>query len=259
MFFESSHSLNDNEFHTATGKELDFLPHLHQSFEFFSVTQGRAYVTVDGKEYRLEPSQAVLIFPYQVHSYRSEPDAAYLLCIFSPWLVPSFYQKTKNHLPASNRFDYLLQPPLNQDNIFLQKAFAYEICGIFDRHATYTQSSGQKGELLTQLLLFIAQNYKSECLLKKAAEQVRYDYAYLSKFFKRTVGLPFHSYVNLLRLQEACRLIGTTDRSAASIAEECGFSSLRTFYREFKRYTGLSPMEYKKNCFAPGKTVFSLK
>lgn len=246
MFFESHHSLDDNEFHIGMGENLNFWPHLHQSFEFFLVTKGEAKVIVDQKEYELKPEQAVLIFPYQVHSYQSEQASSFLMCIFSPWLVPHFYQKIKNRLPDSNLFQYQLKKNPDQTNVFLQKAFAYEICGIFDQYAHYQNSEDQKDELLAQLLLYITQHYKSQCLLKQAAEQVRYDYVYLSKFFKRAVGIPFHAYVNQIRLQESCRLMKTTNQPIANIAEECGFLSLRTFYREFKRYTGISPKEYKK-------------
>lgn len=248
MLFESQHSLDDNEFFFGSGKNMVFFPHLHQSFEFFLVTRGQAQVKIDGKDYCLKQNQAVLIFPYQVHSYcETEYESEFLMCIFSPWLVPSFHQKTKRLLPLSNQFFHQFRRVPKGENIFLQKAFAYEICGIFDQTAEYTSScTGQKNELLTQLLLFISQNYKSECLLKQAVKQVRYDYVYLSKFFKRTVGVSFHSYVNQMRLQEARRLMQATDQPIAQVAEECGFSSLRTFYREFKHFTGITPMEYKK-------------
>ncbi len=247
MFFESHHSIDEQEFHVGSGNNMFSLPHLHLSFEFFMVTKGQTKVTIDGKEYQLKPNQAVLIFPYQVHSYQSQQNSAFFLCIFSPWLVPHFYQKTKQSLPDSNRFDYHPQKYPPEENIFLQKAFAYNICGKFDQQANYMSAAeGQKDELLTQLLLFITQHYKSDCLLKTAAKYVQYDYVYVSKFFKRAVGLSFHSYVNQFRIQEACRLIKATNQPISLVAEECGFPSLRTFYRDFKRFTGFTPKEYKK-------------
>jgi len=100
--------------------------------------------------------------------------------------------------------------------------------------------------LLTQLLLYITEHYKSECLLKNAAKELLYDYAYLSKFFKKSTGLPFHAYVINMRLQESIRLLRSTESSINHIAEECGFSSVRTFHREFKHLFGITPTVYRK-------------
>ena len=107
-------------------------------------------------------------------------------------------------------------------------------------------SGKNDNQILVSLLLFADKNFKSKCLLRDAASTIGYDYAYISKLFKRKAGISFRQYVNNLRIIESKQLLRSDAKSIEEIAEACGFSSLRTFDREFKNQNGISPSEYKK-------------
>ncbi|MBR6765080.1 MAG: helix-turn-helix transcriptional regulator [Clostridia bacterium] len=55
------------------------------------------------------------------------------------------------------------------------------------------------------------------------------------------------SYVNGLRLNEAKRLLKTTDKNVTDIAIEAGFNTIRSFNRAFFAEMGETPTEYRKN------------
>jgi YesN/AraC family two-component response regulator len=97
-----------------------------------------------------------------------------------------------------------------------------------------------------ELLRYAEQSFRSDCLLRDAAARIGYDYAYVSKFFKRRVGLSFRQYVNLLRINEARRLLKETSDGISEIKDACGFRCLRTFDREFFTVTGKTPSEYRR-------------
>jgi AraC-like DNA-binding protein len=62
----------------------------------------------------------------------------------------------------------------------------------------------------------------------------------------REMGMSFSEYVNRLRVQHAARLLDEgRDLSHAELAERSGFSSITSFYRNFKLYAGCSPKEYQ--------------
>jgi AraC-like DNA-binding protein len=82
--------------------------------------------------------------------------------------------------------------------------------------------------------------------LRDAASSIGYDYAYISKLFKRKVGISFRQYVNNLRIIESKPLLTAGDKSIGEIAELCGFSSLRAFDREFLNQVGVTPSKYQK-------------
>ena len=54
-------------------------------------------------------------------------------------------------------------------------------------------------------------------------------------------------YVNLVRIQKACDLMTRDDSSMDVIAQECGFASVSTFTRNFKKMLKTTPYQWKLN------------
>ncbi len=70
---------------------------------------------------------------------------------------------------------------------------------------------------------------------------------YLSQVINEKEGVSFFDYINALRVNEFKRLIKEKDQSQftlISIAYDCGFNSKSSFYKNFKKVTGLSPTDY---------------
>lgn len=64
--------------------------------------------------------------------------------------------------------------------------------------------------------------------------------------FKKTAGVTPADYLQRLRIEEACRILRTSGGSITEIAFKLGFSSSQYFSTVFKRYTGMTPCNYKK-------------
>ncbi len=247
MFFESKHSLSDNEFVIFKGNRMSFPIHIHRSFEYFKQMYGSTEILIEGKKYLLKEGEAVLVFPLQPHSYTCIEEGEIQMAIFSPEMVSAFYKTNKDKIPTDNQFLCTLSENLTLDNVFCQKSAAYFICGTFEKGRKYVEKSSKLGEqLLVSLLLYADKNFHNQCLLRDAAVAVGYDYAYISKFFKSKVGMSFRQYVNCLRIIESKQLLKTSAKSIEEVSEACGFASIRAFDREFHAQTGMTPSEYKK-------------
>lgn len=245
MFFEGHHSTERNYFNFVANKNTKSFPlHIHKAYECYAVISGNAEAIVNDVKYSLSAGDALLIFPYQRHEYKTGPNTETEVCIFSPDLVGSF-KKRANLLPKSNKFNYIPDGS-RPDSLLLKKAHCYKILGIFDKDAEYTDKVSGEYDLLSTILSFISSNYFSECTLETVAKHVGYDYSYISKFFKRMTGTNFNAYVNGLRISEACRLLENDNSSIQEIAEAAGFKCTRTFNREFLQIVGKSPREYLK-------------
>ena len=68
-----------------------------------------------------------------------------------------------------------------------------------------------------------------------------------TQLFRQVTSTSWLSYVRQLRVEHAKRLLGQTQRTVLSIAFECGFEDLSTFYRAFKREVGHSPNHWRSN------------
>ena len=247
MFFQAAHSLNENEFTVSHSTGISFPMHIHRSFEYFEQISGSTQVCIGEKSYTLTQGEAILVFPLQPHSYTCIEEGKLRMCIFSPDLVADFYKANENKVPTDHKFRCRLPKEVIAENHFHKSAAAYFICGEFEQGREYSQiANGPDDRLLLSLLLFADKNFCGECLLRDAAARIGYDYAYISKTFKRKVGISFRQYINNLRIIESKRLLKATVQGIEEIAEKCGFSSLRTFDREFREQTGITPSEYRK-------------
>ncbi len=67
-----------------------------------------------------------------------------------------------------------------------------------------------------------------------------------SRFFKATTGRTFVSFVNRMRITEACRLLASTRDDILTISLQCGYSNLSNFNRRFSALKGTTPSQYRR-------------
>jgi AraC-like DNA-binding protein len=81
----------------------------------------------------------------------------------------------------------------------------------------------------------------------KIASKVNLSMDHFRRLFREKHQLPPQGYLWHQRMIRAAELLGKTDMSIKEIMFTCNFKSLMDFSRKFKKYTGLSPMAYRKN------------
>ncbi len=252
MFYQYNHLGSPDYLKFERNKNFSFPLHLHQCFEIIVILSGRMKITVDGKAFDLEKDEALLIFPNQIHELEST-ESEHILCIFSPRLVQLYTNQIRDKIPLNNKFvpdDYLIKAlqGLEFDSTNIEKkGTLYSLCGQFDKTAEYIQKTSDKEKLLYKIFSFVENNFSEDCSLLKLSEMLLYDYSYLSRYFKKTIGISFNLYVTHYRLSNACYLMANTDQTVLECAYDSGFDSLRSFNRSFKEYLKLTPTQYRKN------------
>ena len=251
MFYELHHLASPEYFRKEYGENLNFPPHLHYCFELVVILDGEMTIKIETKDYVLKKNDAVLIFPNQLHSFHSK-NSKHLLYIFAPKLVQSFNAKRRNSVPHSNYLtlnEHLISylDKLGEtSSIYEIKGVLYTVCGIFDNGADYRSSISDTDNLLMKIFSYVEKNYGGDCSLKQIAASMGYDYSYLSRYFKKITGISYNDYLNFFRLNNAGYLLSNTNYSVLQCAEESGYTSLRTFNRNFKKFYGFTPKQYKK-------------
>lgn len=253
MFYELKHFGLSEYFCKEYGKNFSFPLHLHQSFEFITILNGEMDVTVDEKHYHLISGESLLIFPNQLHTL-SSVDCEHMLCIFSPELVKAYSSKLSGKIPDSNKFvggKYLTEAVYNlsdESRKIKKKGVLYSLCAEFDENATYINKKTDDKNLLYKIFDFVETSYNKDCSLEMLSKETAFSYSYLSRYFKNTVGISFNNYVNQYRINNACYLImNNSDYSILQCALESGYTSLRSFNRNFKTVTGITPAEYRES------------
>jgi two-component system response regulator YesN len=78
------------------------------------------------------------------------------------------------------------------------------------------------------------------------AEAISLSPTYLSTLFKKEIGIGFSEYLISCRMEEAKKLLKTSDLSVNLIAEEVGYSDAKYFSKTFGKVVGLKPSEYRR-------------
>ena len=252
MFYQFNHLAMPGYLKVEKGENFCYPLHLHQCYELIVILSGEMQVTIDGIAYNLTKNQGVLIFPNQIHSLNSTK-SEHRLCIFSPDLVREYSSRTEGKTPKDSVFnlnDYLLNAFLSVDSnctTTQKKGVLYSLCALFDSDRQYENRQADKDGVLNKIFIFVEESFGKDCSLKKLAEKIRYDYAYLSRIFRKTVGISYNSYVNHYRLGHACYLLENTNYSITQCALESGYDSVRSFNRNFKSYLNTTPKNYRDN------------
>lgn len=93
---------------------------------------------------------------------------------------------------------------------------------------------------------YIDVHYKEEITLKELAKVAHFSPTYLSKIFHEETGCTIRTFINQKRIANAKKMILNTDLSMQEIAAQSGFGNISHFNRVFRKLTGKSPMELKK-------------
>ena len=69
----------------------------------------------------------------------------------------------------------------------------------------------------------------------------------LERRFHREIGRSLHNHILRVRTEEVCKMLLETNMSVAQIARELNFTSIEHVSRSFRKYTGMSPLAYRKS------------
>ena len=94
---------------------------------------------------------------------------------------------------------------------------------------------------------YIQQNFRQPLNMAQVSNHVSMNYSLFSLLFKQYTGSNFVSYLQKQRLDEAKRLLETTDWRVNEIGRRAGFADEKHFLKVFKSVVGMSPTEYRKS------------
>lgn len=108
------------------------------------------------------------------------------------------------------------------------------------------QKNRQKVSLIQKTIKYIENNYDRDISLNDIAEKVYLTPSYLANLFKEDTGETVMNYLTRIRINEAKNYLENTDKKIYQIAEEVGFNNSKYFSRVFKKRTGYTPGQYRK-------------
>jgi len=103
-----------------------------------------------------------------------------------------------------------------------------------------------KNRFVNEAVIYIRHNYHKDITLSTVAEEIFITPGYLSTLFKQALGDNFINYLNGVRIEKACELLKDVRLKTYEVANQVGFQDEKYFTKVFKKISGVSPSQYKK-------------
>ena len=251
VYYESNRSNPTGGIYHQHSRNLRVFRHLHDSFEFLYISRGMAEITVDDCAFSVSAGHGILIFPNQIHSLGTPTESEIYVCVFQNSLVGEFYGMVKD-MAAKNPVFEIPDPSLieqmerESSSRYFLKARLYELIGLFERSGGELVRRNKPMEHMEQILRFISEHYAEPITMQNVAREIGYDHHYLSNLLQKGLHTTFRALLNEYRISHAQFLLLEGQESVAAVAELCGYDSLCSFNRNFKRITATTPTDYRE-------------
>lgn len=114
----------------------------------------------------------------------------------------------------------------------------------FEENATALVAKENR-QLVMHSIEYIKNHFDEELTLSEMVRRSAMSKTSFCTIFHCVTGMPFKEYLNRYRVQRAAELIAAGEKVSAA-GNCCGYSDFSTFYRNFKKYTQLSPADFAK-------------
>ncbi|MBR2878149.1 MAG: helix-turn-helix domain-containing protein [Clostridia bacterium] len=259
--------------------------HSHKFIEIVYVISGKATHRVGDKSYNVHKGDLIVINFDTSHAFFAEEDSE-PFDAYDLMFTPNFFKASAINggdfetLSTSFLF-YSLFPgnkPLGPDLRLSERSYA-EFGSIFDKiYNEYTaREKGhielirsytieliikmfrkmEKGEkpkisarqqaLIDSTLGYLRENFKMQITAEELAGRIFLSKDYFGKLFKNVTNMPVSVFLQKTRIEEACKMLVSTDRKIGDIAEDCGFNDIKFFYTVFKKQVGTTPAKFREN------------
>lgn len=279
-FFKNN---EDVYIHLSDNYDFNNVTHSHRFIELTYVISGTATHKCNDSSYTVKKGNVVMIDYMVPHSFSFDPSGDEGFVTYDLLFTPDFFNIStlENNEFYSLVSSYLFSPIFAEFSIQsapqnLIKANGKEFRSLFEKiyqeynarekgsqsiiraylieliikifreidkqQPTFTES---RQEMIQKAIQYMQENYNAPISLDDVVSGIFLSKDYFRQIFKETTGKSISSYIQELRIAEACRLLETTVENSMEIAYKCGFNDTKFFYQTFKKIVGMTPSEFR--------------
>lgn len=121
-------------------------------------------------------------------------------------------------------------------------------------HLVRTKKAANYSGIVQKTVLYIESNLAGDLSLPLLAKSMKISPGYLSSQFHRETGQKLVEFIHEKRMKAAMDMLKNTHLQVQTVAQLTGFADSNYFGRQFKRYYGITPLQYRKSRLTlPGK------
>ncbi len=254
-------------FHVSTvlsSKHPQIGENWHENLELLLITEGNGTALLNGRSRSISQGDILVINPHVMHRF-SVIDCTlsyHCLIIDRSFCLANFFDtdgfwfdecfrdaEMETALQALSAF--FSKKELDTASVLKIRSLVLGILSILScKHGQANADKQEEASLLSgikQAIGLIRSEYKRDLSLDEAAAAAGISKYYFAREFHRLTDCTFVEYVNLLRCEEAKRLLLHSDQTVADVGLACGFQNRAYFSNTFRRYMQCTPGEFRKN------------
>ena len=244
--------------------------HWHDCHQLIYITKGCARIVVGDKEHIVKEGTVAVFNRFEEHSLFSGKDSCerYIIRI-SPERMYTLFKNEMVFSVITNRsegfencisvwderedFQYIFHKIVTEYNT--PRRMSGEIINLYVKELlimlarfmpeSLFEDEGNISGMVSKIAHFLETEYFSYHTLESIAERFNVSPSYMSHKFKEYTGISVIRYLNNCRMNEAKRLLISTDKSVKEIVEKCGFSDETNFCRTFRKLTSKTPTAFR--------------
>ncbi len=236
----------------------------HENIEILFVTDGHGVITSDAEHMEVSSGDTVVINANRLHNFATMEGGFFYRCLIVDRTFCLANHFDTNDVEFEKHFrdaelsllierlheEYALptDTPFRTQSI---RATVMEILAILCRAHSHPASTGSGDSRLLasikQAIGFIRSESHRDLSLDEVADFVGLSKYYFAREFHRVTGYTFISYLNLIRCENAKRLLSESTAPVGDVGTACGFANRSYFSRTFRSYTGKLPSVWRQS------------
>jgi AraC-like DNA-binding protein len=257
-------------------------PEEHSAWEMIYADKGHCTIIADNESFTLEQGEMYFHKPFERHMIKiNKNDYPNIIVSSFQCSSPAMHFFENRKLSASLQIKQYIATMIHEASLTFERSSHVKISGstqkpqkplwageqtvilrfelmlielirenalLEDQKKQFVSKELADDPLCTEIIEFLEENLYGELDMAALCERVNFSASYLSRHFTKVCGNSINRYYNMMKIEEAKRLIRQTHMSFFEISELLMLTNSHYFSTLFKKYVGMTPTQYKKSC-----------
>ena len=259
----------------STMKQSMLAMHHHTTHELYFLIKGEREYFIEDQFFKIGEGDLVLIPKQQLHRTGGKGATRFLIQFSDEFISRFFTPAATGTLLTGgptvfrpdealrDRLGIIFNTLLNEyhkagcstgtDADPLLAGYLYEILFAMRFASNAYTKEAYADARVAQVIKYINENYNHITDIEQIADHFFISKYHLCRIFNKNLGIPLITYLNTIKIREACAMMRHGHSNLTDVAMACGFNSSSYFCKVFKNEKGISPTEYKKQLKSQGK------
>lgn len=221
--------------------------HMHNSIELKFIIEGKYLATVAGKQVLCERGDVLFVNSRCPHAYETVGSSINYVLVVDLDIFKAVCPKGKTFplkTSLGDNFKYLERILAETEPVWKtmksneKRGFVFRILGTLLQYNKLIDEEVVKEDVMIKIIDYIKTHCNEDMSLETLAKTFGYTRNYFSNLINTNLHMGLRECINRFRIEKAVQLISQAKGKMplCNVAQKCGYESMNTFYRSFRRY-----------------------